>query len=373
MNQPCLIRSHPEGPLVPKDLARIATVAASYLSAARKMLRKLSTTSAEGGGSSNSAIALQYNPSDSMRKAALFYNPLSGRRQARRVADVEAALTVLRQAGIEIAAEPTRGQAEASEQARQAIAEGCDTVFACGGDGTVHDVLQGMVGSGAALGIIPLGTANALAHDLGLPLSAVAAARASLQAKPHRISLGRVEYLESGGQRAARFFIVAAGIGVDAHLFYKLNPLIKGRLGMLAYYAKALRLWLTHPLEKFPVVVDGTKAEVSQLLAVRIRNFGGALRQLAPGASLERDDLRLVLFHTRSRTVYLRYVARGLLGAAWQVDGVELVNALKVHCHAPRHSQSNSKMYVEADGELLGTLPAEITIAPDALTVLIPN
>ena len=118
-------------------------------------------------------IRFQYNPSDShfqflMRKAALFYNPLSGRRRERRLADVAAALAVLHQAGIEATSEPTRGQAEAGEQARQAIAEGCDTIFACGGDGTAHDVLQGMVGSHAALGVIPLGTANTLAHDLRL-------------------------------------------------------------------------------------------------------------------------------------------------------------------------------------------------------------
>ena len=114
------------------------------------------------------------------------------------------------------------------------------------------------------------------------------------------------------GNRGSRFFIVAAGIGVDAHLFYKLNPLVKGHLGMAAYYAKATRLWLTHPMENFAVEIehDGTDyggpAEVSQLLAVRIRNFGGVLRELAPGASLDRDDLRLVLFRTRSRLAYLQ-------------------------------------------------------------------
>ena len=101
-----------------------------------------------------------------MRKAALFYNPLSGRAVSGGWRTFEAALAILHQAGIEATAEPTRGQADAAEQARQAIAEGCDTIFACGGDGTAHDVLQGMVGSDAALGIIPLGTANALAHDL---------------------------------------------------------------------------------------------------------------------------------------------------------------------------------------------------------------
>ena len=320
-----------------------------------------------------------------MRKAVLLYNPLSGRRSARRLALVETALAVLRQAGVKATIEPTRGKSDATGQAHHAVAAGCDTVFACGGDGTVHDVLQGLVGSNVALGIIPMGTANALAHDLGLPLSAVAAARASLTAKPRRIAVGRVEYLDFEGNPGSRFFTVAAGIGVDAHLFYKLNPLAKGHWGMAAYYAKATRLWLTHPMEKFAVELEPAEVsknevrkkkqtEVSQLLAVRIRNFGGVLRQLAPGASLDRDDLRLVLFRTRSRLAYLRYIVRGLVGAEWQIGGIELVHGAKLESRPLVNAASaGRRVFVEADGELLGTLPAEISIVPDALTLLVPG
>src|SRR2546427_8766774 len=126
-----------------------------------------------------------------MRKAALLYNPLSGRRRERRVKDVEAALAVLQEAGVEANAEPTLGPAAAGDQARQAIAQGCDTILACGGDGTVNDVLQGVVGTDAALGVIPLGTANALAHDLRLPFLAAAAARAALVGQRRRVAVGR--------------------------------------------------------------------------------------------------------------------------------------------------------------------------------------
>jgi len=314
-----------------------------------------------------------------MRKAALFYNPLSGRRRERRLADVKAALAVLHEAEIEATAEPTRGQADAAGQASQAIAAGCDTIFACGGDGTAHDVLQGMVGSDTALGIIPLGTANALAHDLRLPLSAVGAARALLTAKPRRVALGRVEYTNLEGNRNFRFFTVAAGIGVDAHLFYKLNPMVKGHLGMAAYYAKATRLWLTHPMEKFAVEVEqqagqenAGPAEVSQLLAVRIRNFGGVLRELAPGASLDRDDLRMVLFRTSSRWAYLHYIIRGLVGGRWQVGGIDLMHSLKIDCRPLGDPAEGSRIFVEADGELLGTLPAAISVVRDALALLVP-
>ncbi len=309
-----------------------------------------------------------------MRKALLLYNPLSGSRRKRRLANVQAALAVLHQAGIDATAEPTRGQAEAGEQARHAIAAGWDTILACGGDGTAHDVLQGMVGGDAALGIIPLGTANALAHDLRLPLSATGAARALLTAKPQRIAVGCVEYTDFEGNRGSRFFTVAAGVGVDAHLFYKLNPLAKGHLGMAAYYAKATRLWLTHPMEKFAVELkDSSAAEVSQLLAVRIRNFGGVLRELAPGASLERDDVRVVMFRTRSRLAYLHYIMRGLAGARWRVRGIDLVHSLQIDCKPLPGIGKHTRIFVEADGELLGMLPAAISVVPDALTLLVPE
>ena len=293
-----------------------------------------------------------------MRKAMLLYNPLSGRRRGRRVADVQAALSVLRSAGVEVSTAPTRAASDATDQTRQAIAEGCDTIFACGGDGTIHDVLQGLVGTNAALGIIPLGTANSLAHDLQLPLSPTDAARTALTAKPRLIAVGQIDYQDFAGNRAIRYFTVTVGIGVDAHLFYKLDPLAKRRLGMAAYCAKATHLWLTHKMENFEVEIkeeiankrQTRQAEVSQLLAVRIGNFGGVLRQLAPGASLDRDDLRLVLFHTRSRLAYLRYVLRGLLaptGKSPESNSSTAPAQSAAMCHRPpsprRPPESSSK------------------------------
>jgi diacylglycerol kinase (ATP) len=223
-----------------------------------------------------------------------------------------------------------------------------------------------------------LGTANALAHDLNLPLNPVGAARAALTSERRRIAVGKLEYCDWKGNSKSCYFTVAAGIGVDAHLFYKLNATAKLHLGMGAYYYRATQLWLTHKMENFRVQVSDNgqprKAEVSQVLAVRIRYFGGMLRELAPGASLERDDLRLVLFHTRSRLNYLHYIARGLFGARWRVPGIELVHSSKVACQSVTSDLGHkSRIYVEADGELLGTLPAEMTVIPDALTILWPK
>jgi YegS/Rv2252/BmrU family lipid kinase len=287
---------------------------------------------------------------------------------------VEASAKILRDAGIEVSVAPTLGSVETSQQARQAAAEGFDAVFACGGDGTIHEVMQGLVGTSTALGILPFGTANALARDLRLPLTAANAANAALKASVRRIAVGKIEYQAFSGERQSRYFTVTAGIGVDALLFYKLNLAVKNQLGMISYYAKATHLWATHPMDRFAVeIVEGGRARqasVSQLLAVRIRNFGGVLRELAPGASLDRQDLRLVLFHTRSRILYLSYILRGLLGTPWRSGEIELANAQRVDCRLA--DDSAHRVYVEADGELVGTVPATISMVPDALSLLAP-
>lgn len=309
-----------------------------------------------------------------MHKAILLYNPASGRR--RTLADVETALSVLRAGGVEAAAAKTRAAGDASEQVKEAIADGCDTVFACGGDGTINDVLQGLIGTDVALGIIPLGTANCVAHDIGLPLTPAAAAQAALTATPRRIAVGRIEYQGLDARPLSRHFIFIVGIGPDAHMFYKINVAVKRWFGMAAYCAKATRLWLMHKMVHFAVEFSqGSqthRTEVTQLLAVRIQNLGGVLRELAPGASIERDDMRLVLFRTRSRAAYLGYITRGIVGTRWNVPGIDLVHSSSLRCNQ-LPSSNGTRILIEADGELLGTLPANISMVPKAVNLLFPT
>src|ERR1700687_3207992 len=192
-----------------------------------------------------------------MRKAALFYNPVSGSRLKHRLKDIETAKATLVAAGVEVEVAPTRAASDAAAQVRMAIRDGFDTIIACGGDGTIHDVLQGLAGKQAALGIIPLGTANAMAHDLRLPINPAGAARALLTSVPKRIAVGKIDYRDLNGLPSFRYFTIAAGVGVDAHLFYKLNRLIKNRMGMFAYYSKATHLWMTHRMRYFEAEFSG--------------------------------------------------------------------------------------------------------------------
>lgn len=313
-----------------------------------------------------------------MHKATILFNPNSGR--PRRDRELNHAIGIIQSAGIHTELTICRSSQEATDNARCAVADGSDTVFACGGDGTIHDVIQGLAGTPVALAVLPFGTANALAHDLKIPIRPSAAAEVAVRGKVRRISLGRIEYEDFHGKPAARYFTVAAGIGVDAHLFYKLNAQLKTRSGMAAYYLKAWQLWASYHMRRFEVEYsngDGHKqrAALTELLAVRIRFFGNILRELVPGASLDCNHLRAVMCQTASRNSYLQYVAGRLLGREWEIDGINLVSCSEVVCRLPEDGdsgRSTQRIYVEADGELLGRLPARMTMARDALSLVVP-
>ncbi len=311
-----------------------------------------------------------------MRRVALIYNPASGQYSARRALAVAKALTVLREAGVTAEAYETGEPGSGAARASQAVRDGCDAVIACGGDGTVHEVAQSLVGCDVALGVIPLGTANALAANLGLIAPPAKAARTLLHAKPVRVPVGRIQYRDHAGQPASRYFVVAAGVGPDALLMSRLDAGLKRRLGYVLYLIEAAKIWATDPFPLFEaaLAVNGTGArrvlEVSQLLAVRVRSFGGALRQLVPGATLRDHSLHLLAFGTRSRLHYLKFLLAVVAGRQTFNGHIQLLKTRSVACR-PRNG-SRETMFVEADGEVLGSLPVTIEVAPQSLTLLIP-
>ncbi|MGH9605481.1 MAG: diacylglycerol/lipid kinase family protein [Terracidiphilus sp.] len=311
-----------------------------------------------------------------MRRVALIYNPVSGQYSPRRAATVEKALEILRAAGVSAEAMVCNGPGRATEHTRKAVSEGYDTVIACGGDGTVHEILQALVGTEVALGVIPLGTANALAADLGLIGPPDKAIRKLLLALPSRIPVGRIHFAGAGGKTDSRYFLVAAGMGADALLMSRIDGGLKRRFGYIVYLIEAFRIWATDsfPLFEAAFTVNGTGAQrteaVSQLLAVRIRSFGGVLRELAPGATLRNSDLHLLAFKTRNRLRYLRFLLAVIAGRHTFSREIEHVDAHTVECRA--RNGSLDAVYVEADGEVLGSLPVRIEAVENALTLLIP-
>jgi len=311
-----------------------------------------------------------------MRHVVLIYNPASGQTSSWRATVIEDALALLRGAGVQADAMESNAPGSAGAMAQEAVRQGCDTILACGGDGTVHEILQCLVGTNVALGVVPLGTANALAADLGLGASPVKAVETLLTAVPVRVPVGQVFYRDGERTSRSRYFTVAAGVGADALFMSRLDARLKRRFGYLLYLVEGLRVWATHSFPLFQAAFITRKSrnrrveEVSQLLAVRIRDFGGILHNLAPGATLRKDTLRLVAFKTRRRLHYMRFLLAVVFGRQTFLNGIELLDAVSVECRPSEGS--SARIFVEADGELLGGLPVRIEIAPQTLTLLIP-
>jgi YegS/Rv2252/BmrU family lipid kinase len=310
-----------------------------------------------------------------MRRVAVVENPVSGQTSPQRKAIVRETLSTLHKAGVETEHLMIDGPGSGSKLTRQAIARGCDAVLVCGGDGTVHEVMQSLVGTDVALGVVPMGTANALASDLGISRDPEKAIRALLRAEPTQVPVGRISYRDDDGSSQSRYFTVAAGIGADALLMARMDPVLKRRLGYLLYIVEAFRIWIGHSFPLFHATyTNGDRkphlVEASQLLAVRVRSFGGVLGELAPGATLHGQNLCLLAFKTRSRLRYLRFLLAVVAHRHSFSKEIELINADTVEC-LPRKG-SKSRIYVEADGEPLGQLPARIEVAAETLTLLIP-
>jgi diacylglycerol kinase family enzyme len=310
-----------------------------------------------------------------MHRVALVDNPASGSLSSRREETVLAALEAFESAGIEVERVTIDGPGRRANLAGRRD-PGCDSVIVCGGDGTVHEVLQSLVGTNVALGVIPFGTANALAADLGLTKSPAKAVRALLQAEPVQVPVGRIFYQDSDGHERSRYFTVAAGVGADALLMMRMDPTLKRRFGYFLYMVEAFRIWVSHPFPMFQARFGANGngkvrvAETSQLLAVRVRSFGGVLGTFAPGATLHSENLCLVVFKTRSRLQYMRFLLAVVGKRHTFSKDVELLETDTVECVL--RNGSRSRVFVEADGEVLGQLPVRIEIASEMLTLLIP-
>jgi diacylglycerol kinase (ATP) len=301
-----------------------------------------------------------------LRKATLIYNPTAGRGTARREQQMRRAAAALEAADITATLRPTSAPGTAGELARQAVGEGAETVLACGGDGTLNEVINGLLPGEASLGILPSGTANIFARELGIPLDAVEAARALTAWKPRRIALGRAAWGDSGEN--TRYFLSLAGVGFDAYVVHSLSRGAARRAGVLAYGWEALRQATRY---RFPLI--SFRSEDGETVATfgvahRTERYAGWLH-LAPGASVFREDFTVSLFKSPRRSRYFLYGLAVLARRHLCLKDVELVHTRRLDCAA---ADPSLPVYFELDGELAGHLPVRLEVVPNALSVLLP-
>lgn len=296
------------------------------------------------------------------RKAHLIYNPQAGRlRQNPR--RLERALEALSAGGHSVTPQPTRAPGGGTLLARAAVEAGADLILVAGGDGTVNEALNGMVGCGVPLAVLPAGTANVLASELGLPRQPDEAAQRLKALTPARIAVGRL--LADGAE--PRYFLSMAGVGLDAEIVHRLDLERKKSWGKLAYWMTGLGM-LGQRLKEFDVRAEGALHRAGFALASRVRNYGGDL-VIAGGASLFDDRFELVSMEGSRSWRYLKYLAGVLTGSLHGMSGVSIMHPRQVEFTAP----AGVDVHVEVDGEYAGRLPATVEIIPEALTLLVPG
>ena len=276
---------------------------------------------------------------------------------------VERATRILEKHGHTVTVAPTTGPGTAGEIARQHIARGAALIVAAGGDGTINEVVEGMVHGRVPLAILPAGTANVLAMEMKLGSSLERVAERLEECRPQRIPVGR---LICDGGRVDRHFMLMAGIGLDAHIVYHVNAGLKARAGKLAYWLAGWSL-LGKRLGQFTVEAGGERWQCSFALVSKVRNYGGDF-EIARSVTLMDDEFELVLLEGRNTLRYVKYFAGMVLNNLASMNGATVLRADRIRVTGP----TDARIFVQIDGEFAGHLPAEIRIVPDALTLLIP-
>lgn len=257
---------------------------------------------------------------------------------------------------------PTTGPQTGTSIARECAREGADLVISLGGDGTVNEIINGLVGTGVRFAALPGGTANVLNMELGVGSRLWRAIRTMNDLVPHPVPLGVLK--RAGGE--SRYFLLMAGIGIDAVIVNQVNDKLKRRVGKAAYWLGGFSL-LGSSLNEFELRIGGASYRASFALASRVRNYGGDLT-IARGANLLLPEFEVVLFEGRSSFRYLKYFAGVLSGTAHAMSGVHFVRGDRLEVRSP-----DWECPVQLDGESAGLLPATIEISPESIPMLLPR
>jgi diacylglycerol kinase (ATP) len=274
----------------------------------------------------------------------------------------DAARRRLAAGGLRLDVEQTRRMGDGARLARAAVADGVGVVIAHGGDGTVIDVATGLLGTGRPLGLLPGGTGNVLAGNLGVGRSLIAAADTILAGATRAIDLGRLTTAEG-----TRYFAVSAAAGFAADLM-QTEQEHKQRFGVAAYVARGLVLASDLVRAVSAVDVDGVVHE-GHAVTVLVANCGHIVPGVLPlGSHVRPDDgmLDVAVLDATSYAAAVRVVWRLLQRQPHADSGITFYRGATVRVTAV------PTLPVQADGDAMGTTPFSVEVLPQALTVYAP-
>jgi len=286
----------------------------------------------------------------------VIHNPTAGWRRARKLAR---ALRRLAAMGLPVSVRRTTQRGDAERFARAAADDPTiRAVVVAGGDGTINEALNGLGGSDTPLGILPLGTANVLAHELAIGDGIDRSVGALRTGQARAVRLGIVN---------GRRFAMMAGVGFDAWVVSAVDPRAKRRLGKGAYLIAGLRVFRRWRPRRYRVTIDGRAFVAGSAICCNGRFYGGRF-VLAPAARLDDDRLHVVLFDRAGRGAVLRYVLAMACGLIPRLTDVQVVPGRTIAIEAI----DGAREPVQADGDIVAQLPATIGMATARTRLLAP-
>jgi YegS/Rv2252/BmrU family lipid kinase len=251
----------------------------------------------------------------------------------------------------------TQQSQHATFLAKRALDNEPDLIIVAGGDGTVNEVIAGMAGTRVPLLVLPCGTANVLAKEIGLPRDLFQSIDLLNTGTVRRIALGKA---------GERYFALMAGIGVDASIVAAVNPRLKQKLGQMAFWIAGLRQFCLYSFPSFEIATEGGLHRGTFAVIARARSYGGPF-SIASRADLFSDKFDICIYQSESRWRYLSYLFFTALGRHVSVPDVRHLSAERVD------ARGDSNVWFQVDGELGGRLPQRFTIEKDALSLILPS
>jgi diacylglycerol kinase (ATP) len=308
---------------------------------------------------------------DHIQDALLIYNPTSGRKRHRRFVEIEQAVRILKDSGIRTELAPTTGPGTATKIARQAVEQHRGMVIACGGDGTINEIVNGLAKSDVPMALLPAGTANILAKELGVPWDIPHASRLISGGIVRRIALGIAVPLDGNSSaavpREGRYFLSVGGAGPDGAIVNGVHADLKKTTGVFAYWVEGFRQLLTYEFAEIRVHSCGRERKATIIVVGRTVHYGGPFK-ITTGADLFEDSFEFLINSRRSRFGYAACLPALWLGTLRKKKGIETWKSAEAVCE-PANSEP---VYAQVDGEPVGRLPLAFRIVPDALSIVTP-
>ncbi|MBI5640191.1 MAG: diacylglycerol kinase family lipid kinase [Nitrospirae bacterium] len=247
----------------------------------------------------------------------------------------------------------------AQSLAEAALAKKPFRIIAAGGDGTINEVMNGMIGSDTPLAILPMGTTNVLAKELGISENIHQALETAVTASPKTVSPGKIDL--GMPVSLSRYFCLMAGVGFDGKAVHDVNLRMKKISGEAAYIQSGLKNLIFYAPDEIGFVVDGREYSGYSAIIGKASKYGGNFR-ITPDANLPDPAFHLCIFKGRKRADLLRYVFGVIRGGHLKFRDVVYLRAKDIGIQGAPH--------IQIDGDYLGTGPARLTVAEDCLRLV---